>query len=535
MTLGEARIAIRANLGPLRTGLRQARRMLGKGLTGIARSAMRSVTRMISSVMHSIMRTIRRIAKIITVSLIAAVTASAVAWAKFQKQVAMVNTMLTTKTMPMITSFAAGLRQLAKESGQATATLAKGLFDILSASVDASKAMDVLKVSVKAAVAGMTEAGIAADLITTILNSYQMSAEKAGEISDKLFATVKRGKTTFPELAQSLGMVTATAALAGLGLDELLAITSTLTRGGIKTSRAVFAINNALRAFLSPQNEAKDMAKKFGVVLSTNTLKTDGLVKSISKLNKATAEQLAVIFPNIRGFKAIAGALQDLTGLTKDYTLISVKSAGETEVAYAKMADTVSFDFGVMTEKIRDSGVAFGKAIGPLTQKMMKGIGDSTEKLTELITEYEQAIKDFGNTAFENIKQKVVGYFEELLGIVQDQGWHAALSKLGMNIKEAMTLAWTSIEPFAIRAGELIAQGFWVAFKAGAKGIGGAWAGRVADPVGITELLTGGLTGGGLRSMHAQFKADQTAIRMEGVLERALGRQRMQGLIDQNM
>jgi len=37
-----------------------------------------------------------------------------------------------------------------------------------------------------------------------------------GIISDKLFATVKRGKLTFAELAGSIGKVSATAAIAGL-------------------------------------------------------------------------------------------------------------------------------------------------------------------------------------------------------------------------------------------------------------------------------------------------------------------------------
>lgn len=41
-----------------------------------------------------------------------------------------------------------------------------------------------------------TDSAVAADEITTILNSYGMSAERAGEVSDDLFTKVKRGKTT---------------------------------------------------------------------------------------------------------------------------------------------------------------------------------------------------------------------------------------------------------------------------------------------------------------------------------------------------
>jgi TP901 family phage tail tape measure protein len=105
--------------------------------------------------------------------------------------------------------------------GEGTGTLAKGLYDILSASIPAEKALYVLSVSAKAARAGLTDTGVAADAITTILNAYGLSAEKAGDVSDWLFSVVKKGKLTFAELAPSIGMVATTASSAGVDLNEL--------------------------------------------------------------------------------------------------------------------------------------------------------------------------------------------------------------------------------------------------------------------------------------------------------------------------
>ncbi|MDD5699540.1 MAG: phage tail tape measure protein, partial [Victivallaceae bacterium] len=87
-----------------------------------------------------------------------------------------------------------GIRKMSVEFGEGTDTLAKGLYDILSASIDPAKALDVLAVSAKAARAGITDTGIAADAITTLLNAYGLSADHAESVSDLLFKTVKKGK-----------------------------------------------------------------------------------------------------------------------------------------------------------------------------------------------------------------------------------------------------------------------------------------------------------------------------------------------------
>gem|GEM_PF-2160166 len=114
-------------------------------------------------------------------------------YADFEQQMANVSTMLTepAKHMP---GFRESIRDLSIELGESTGTLAKGLYDILSASIPAEQALDVLAVSARAAKAGLTDTGVAADAITTILNAYGLGAERAGDVSDWLFGVVKRGK-----------------------------------------------------------------------------------------------------------------------------------------------------------------------------------------------------------------------------------------------------------------------------------------------------------------------------------------------------
>lgn len=336
--------------------------------------------------------------------------------AKFEKQLAMVSTMLDSKAMPIMQQYRQEVQRLAVDVGQSTQTLSKGLYDILSASIAPEKAMEVLKISAKAAAGGFTETEVAADAITTVLNSYGLAASKAGAVSDMLFATVKRGKLTFGQLAGSIGKAAATAAIAGLKLEELLAAVATITRAGIRSDRAMTAVVGVMRAFLKPTAEAKEAFKEFakqqglvGVELNTVTLRTRGLSGVLQMLTKASAEQLAQIFPNIRGLKGIAAAMQDLEGFGKDVNLM-YNSGGMAAEAYGKATDTVTHQLARVSQgflllvrqigerllpAIRMLGDVLDLETGKVFDDFVATVGNVTEANEKAITQNAETIKSY--------------------------------------------------------------------------------------------------------------------------------------------
>ena len=471
-TLGTAFVNIRANLSPLKKGLALARK--------VTRSAMQTIS-----------RTIKRAAVIAA----AALTAATVAAAKFQNQLAMVSTMLDTRTMPAMAQFSKQLSEMAKQSGQSTKTLAKGLFDILSASIDASKAIGVLRVATRGATAGMTETAVAADAITTLINAYGKSAEDAADILDKLFATVKRGKLTFEELASSIGRVATTASIAGLSMEQLLALTATMTRAGISAAEAMTSISGVMRAFLKPADDAVDTAKEFGLELSSNTLKTKGFLSAVKSLNKATPEQLAKIVPNIRAFKALAVALQDVAGFTFDVQLITNEAAGKTSDAYDLMAKEVVFSFGQIIQKALAMARALGTPLLIAANNLLKRFGDVMGGIETFFNDNAETITAWGNKAVD-IVGSVIERTRELFNIAKEEGLTAALKSLfeenimpGIRkafkfiernteqVTEAIQEAFKFLEPHAFELGKMIGVGFAKAMF----GIGDILAGFVAD------------------------------------------------------
>ena len=311
----------------------------------------------------------------------AAIAGAVYAYAKFERQVAMVSTMLDEGSMKHLPQYQKALKNMSVEFGESTATLAKGLYDILSASVAPEKALDVLRVASRAAAAGFTSTANSADVITTVLNAYQISADDAAIVSDKLFATVKRGKLTFEELASSLGMVAATAATTGLSLDELLATIATVTRAGVNAHQAMTAVVGVLRAFLKPTEDGAKLAKQLGFELSTAALRAKGLVKIFQELNGLSAEQVAKLFPNIRGIKAVAAAMQDAEGHAYDLSIMQ-NAAGMTSEAFGKATNTLSHHLKQLKSQLGLVAVEFGEAFVPAIKVVIKFL----EKLLDLLS-----------------------------------------------------------------------------------------------------------------------------------------------------
>jgi TP901 family phage tail tape measure protein len=171
------------------------------------------------------------------------------------------------------------------------------LYEILEASVPPQKALKVLGVAMKAAKGSSSELGTTVEAITTVLNAYGLSADKAATVSDWLFAISKRGHTSFTELASSIGPIAGLAGSVGLSMNDLGAAIATMTKNGMKTEGALTTVQGLLFSFISPSKEASECARSLGFEMSLATLKSEGLSGIFERLKNQPPETLARRFP----------------------------------------------------------------------------------------------------------------------------------------------------------------------------------------------------------------------------------------------
>jgi len=132
------------------------------------------------------------------------------------------------------------------------ATIAEGVYQAISAGMKGSNAelMEFVEIASKAGVAGLSDTKAAVDGLTSVLNAYALSTDKAQEISDTFFAGIKLGKTTFNEMNSSLASFVPTASALGVSFDQTVAALSKVTAMGTPTAIAGTQINSALISIL---------------------------------------------------------------------------------------------------------------------------------------------------------------------------------------------------------------------------------------------------------------------------------------------
>jgi len=278
-----------------------------------------------------------------------------------------------------------GIRELALEYGKSTQELSTGLYNILSASIEAGKAMQVLEVATKAATAGVSDVGTATQVISSILNSYSMSADEAARVSDILFTLVRKGVVTFQEVGTSIGQVTSIAASFGIPLEEVAAILAYATRNGIEFRRAVTQLRAIMTALIAPTDQARKTMEGLGININESTIKSEGLIKNIAKLQGLSQEQIVRITQVREALPLVTAILGDVTSVLGDYSIM-LNSSNASEEAFAKQACSLSMDLNRLKEASKDLMMSFAEPFTGVIRKASDaatGMADAFSRLPE--------------------------------------------------------------------------------------------------------------------------------------------------------
>lgn len=251
--------------------------------------------------------------------------------------------------------------------------LAKGYYQTLSAGIsDVNDALYVTQVAAKAATAGLTDTFTSVDVITTVLNAYGMQAADAQHVSDLLFTTVREGKTTFGELAGSVGQAIPFFAQANIKIEDLLSAIATLTKGGIRTDVAATALRGMVTAVIKPAEEAVSAAEDLGIAFNTQAIAAKGLVPWMQELAEKTGgstDAIAKLFPEVRGMAAVLNLAGKQAGeFSRIQDVLANRSAGNAERAFQEMNNTLSAQAKILQNNVQEQWIKLGKVfVGPVT------------------------------------------------------------------------------------------------------------------------------------------------------------------------
>ncbi len=312
------------------------------------------------------------------------------------------------------------IRQQSLLYGQDVKTNAKGFYDIVSSGfTDQAKALEILNIANKSAIAGVTDVATAVDGITTAMNVYKDANLSALEASDIFFKNVQLGKTTFPELAAAIGTVLPIAEKAGARFEDVAASIALLTAKGVSTQESMTLLKGVFKSIFKQSDEMKDTIREMGVSWDVSTLKTKGFKNMLVDLGKATGgsiEKLGKIIPDIRG---LAGASTLATVKIKDFIEAFDDVGGVTEEAFNDMKG-FQLEFNKETQKTKAILEVMGKSLskGSLS---VKRFGNYILGLTANVVALGKAFRKSDPGLFIEGLNKAKGSISSLYGTMKKE------------------------------------------------------------------------------------------------------------------
>lgn len=304
---------------------------------------------------------------------------------EFEQVMADISSISSVNTDKMASS----IRGLDNVYGKLSA-VANSVYEIISSGFDKSsdevlhfqKTISATAKTIRADIDATTNA------MTTLANAYGIPIDQVQKISDMLFVTVREGKAQGNELARTLGLVTNTAAEAGVTLAEMAATISILSRTQ-SSSQSMIGFNQMLNSLIKPTQEAQREAKKWGIEIGAAALQSKGFTAILTELHDkigGNVEAINAILGNIRAMRAGTA----LTGRQFE-NFIKVLREAEKEIgsgasleAFAKQTDTAQ-------QSLKNFEVQFDKT--------MEGVGKDFEPISKNLIELsERMLKNFSDT-----------------------------------------------------------------------------------------------------------------------------------------
>jgi len=234
------------------------------------------------------------------------------AFSKMQQYITEVRTMLDIVGEQQLPNMTKGIEAMSVAFGKSAVDLARGLYQVLSAGIDAAKSMDVLRASAKLAVATLTSVETAVDAVTTVLNAYGMNAIQAKNVTEIMAKTIQLGKVRMEELANALGYIVPIAAQAGISFEEISAALATLTKQGINAQKATRGLRQVVNNLIAPSEEATIAMGEMGVAYDDLVIEAIGLSGVMEKINIATDGQIgkiSMLIPNVQALSTALGLI----------------------------------------------------------------------------------------------------------------------------------------------------------------------------------------------------------------------------------
>lgn len=317
-------------------------------------------------------------------------------------------------TREQVNQFGTDIQNYAAGSTQSIASINGAIYEAISSGVQYEDSIKFINEAEKLSVAGRADLQQVTSVMTGVLNAYGASTDQAAQYTDDLYTAVLNGKTTVPELAQSLGNIVGITANVGVGFDELSAAIAAMTASSVKTPEAITGIKAAISNILSPSKEAADAAKELGLQFDGSALRSKGLAGVLAEVQEKThgnTDSIKQLFGSIEGYNAALILGSDKSGIFAKSLQDMANNTGAVDKAFAAMSQ----NYEVALQRMGNAAdVAMIKAGKPLLDEFGGVANGIAAVFKSLGTSIDAGAFDPIINALEVFGQSMAGTLQQL-------------------------------------------------------------------------------------------------------------------------
>ena len=396
--------------------------------------------------------------KYLTLPTLAAGIASVATFAKYEQGLTRVGTLLGKSGFKEYNALLQEIMKNSIKQGFAIDDVSEAFFNSQSAMADINKSSEVMRQSIKMAVAGQITLTEATAAVNSVMGTYQLKMEDVSKVTNAFSIADDIGITTIGELAANFGKIGSVAKMAGVNFDELLASMAAMTLGGLSTDEATTALRATLSSLRSPGGETirifTKLGKQIGKELPKNLtqLKKIGLAETMLRLGEAmkvNENDFSAAITETRAFLGITSMTADKVDAVREaigkMNQKITESSGLNE-KYGMMANVTAHKLSMLWGRIKLLSIEIGERLAPYVIRL-------TNFLDRLIKKWDKLGE--GTKKFLLISIAIVAILGPLLMIIGTLGLF--ISAIG-----AIPVAIMSIVPTIIIMGVMFVKTFKV-------------------------------------------------------------------------
>lgn len=316
-------------------------------------------------------------------------------------------------------------KRLGATTAYTAAESAGALENLTRNGLNAAQATNALSPTLQFAQANTIGLAEAADIMTNVSNGFNMGVEGMAHVSDSLSYTASHSATNVSQLAEALKNAAPFGHALGQPIEEVNSALGVLADVGIKGSDAGSALRMVMLGLATSTAKQQKVFEKYGITIDQQSLKTDGLTKTLEKLrdsgimsSASSANDLADVFGrrvspqamallnNIDALQTKLGGLQEAQGTTGDMFDVSMSTV--TQEIKGLQSAWEAFLLSIYDSN-SDALVAPLQALRELVNFVREHFGDIAQIIASVIAGISFAkLVSMGVTAFTQMRGSAV-------------------------------------------------------------------------------------------------------------------------------